>query len=231
MKYRVIFLLCVLLFASCGIWKDPAPDVSAAEEQPEPVRTGPVVYVYTSPEFSRSSLLEPLLDKYAPSGADDLVRLFTSVTELDDPAHGAIVLTIGADYGIIRPLSRLADNRKDLRILTLFSLADPVLLEYFSELVLDIDLDAELLTPESETRGIPVTDEDLSLLIVALVRYADERDWNLTRSQQLLSRLDMVFSDAGREGIPPGWDIRPYVDPDSGIRSRNHLKLHLPEEN
>jgi len=228
MKFRIIFVLITFLVASCGIWKESGSNVSVEEDQTAPVRTGPVVYVYTGPEFSRASLLEPLIAEYDPEAAGTLVRPFSSVSGLDEPEHGAIILTIGADANIIRPLTRLAERRRDLRILSLFSLDDPVLLEYFSELVVDSSTSRESSSPESETREIPVPDEELSLLVLSIVRYADERDWNRSRSEQLLGHLDSAFRSAGKNGIPPGWDVLPYTDPESGIRSRNHLTLHLP---
>lgn len=193
------------------------------------VRAIPALYIHTGPEFSRQSLLEPLIAEYGRIGSGGLLSVFASVQDLDEIPFSSVILTIGADSGIIRPLSRLAEQRRDLRIISLFSLEEPVLLEYFSEIVLDVALSDALLTPESETRGLPVNDRELSLLMVALVRSLEFRDWNKTRSGQLYEQLDELFREDDINGVPATWSIQPYTDPESGIRSRNHLQLQVRE--
>ena len=229
MKYRFFILTIVLSLVSCGLWKEqPAPsspdDVTDAKK-----RAIPALYVHTGPEFSRQSLLDPLVAEYGRTESGGLISVFTSVKELEELPYSAVVLTVGSDSGIIRPLSRLAGSRNDLRIISLFSLDDPVLLEYFSELVLDIALSGELLTPESETRGLPLGDREVSVLLVALVRSLEFRDWNKTRPEQLREQLDYSFRALGYDGVPNTWTLQHYLDPETGIRSRNHVQLSVQE--
>jgi len=176
------------------------------------------VYLYLGPDFSHRSILDLLAVDHGLSETGGSIHSFSAVSELEDLPFSSVVITVGADTGIIRPLSRLCESRNDLRIFSLFSLADPVLLEYCNELVLDIARDDTLMASEGESSAQTISDSSVVLLLETVFRYSAGRDWNLSREEQLLRELTAV---------PDGWTFLPYIDPDTGIRSRNHLQLHI----
>ena len=149
MKFRIIFVLITFLVASCGIWKESGSNVSVEEDQTAPVRTGPVVYVYTGPEFSRASLLEPLIAEYDPEVPVPWFARFL-------PFPGWMSRNTARSFSPSEPTPTLSGHspalRRDGAICAYcpFFPDDPVLLEYFSELVVDSAFGDELLTPESE---------------------------------------------------------------------------------
>ena len=230
MKTMILFLILPLVFTACGSRSDVDKTSESATSAVQKQKKLEMVYVYTGPEFNRLPLLAELTAEYGLAESGGSLVLVNSVTELENIPVASILLLVGADSRIVRPLSYFSANRLDVRIITLFPLVDAMEVECFSELVLDVSTSRDLLEAEASVGGSLVKDTDLAVLFLAAVRFAKHRNWNLNRIEQLNRELVISSQNAGRLALPTGWNITRFIDPETGIRSRNHLVLTVAEE-
>lgn len=232
-------VLFSVFFSSCGVpaQKKAAP---AAPVKVSRKTADHQVLVLLGPDYAdRPEILAPIIEEYGLSGSGGMVLplrypdSFTvdkkiRLSVLSDTAKlpsATIVVTVGAPEGIVRELVKIRAARPDMRIMSLFSADEVLPLEGVSSLVLDFAQAGELLAEENTA---PISDQDLSVLVLAAMLSAEETDAAISPLDSLVVSLDASRRILKLKTAGTGWKFASFVDPDTNLRSRNHVVLELP---
>lgn len=210
--------------------KAPAPRHRAADHQ---------VLVMLGPTYaSRPAILDGLISEYGLAGSGGMTfRLYypdsfkdgskTRLSILSERASDpsvTIVVTVGAPEGTVRELAKIREARPDVRVVTLFPDDDILPSESVSTLLVNLPEAGELLADEGASAASgSIDDAALGMLILASV-LAEEKP---VATEAPLARLTACLETARTllrlRKDETRFALAPYVDPDTGLRSRNHL--------
>jgi hypothetical protein len=182
-------------------------------------------YGYNEPEFVAKTLAA-LNNQFAGGNEEELVlpllfpndfrygRISLLNDMLGEHRVGGLI-AVGAPERTHAALARLQDSWKDTEggypVISLSPQDDALGIEAGSDLVLDIafEQDEELLEEQSIRRP-----EDAPEIIGALIRYVCLLQ-TMKQTVNPQSDLEELFGAL--------WNIRPYLDPETGLRSLNHF--------
>lgn len=236
----VAFALCAVLFSACGV---PAPQAAAAPAAPAKMFrkiADHQVLVLLGPDYAdRPEILAPIIEEYGLAGSGGMIlqlRYPDSFTVdkkirlsiLSDTAQlpsATVLLTVGSPEGFVRELVKIRASKPEMRIISLFSADEVLPLEGVSSLVLDYAQAGELLAEENTA---VLSDPDLSVLVLAAILSGEERDAALSPIEGLAVALDASRRILKSKASGSGWKFAAYIDPDTNLRSRNHVILELP---
>jgi len=208
--------------------------------QVKPPRRKPVdhkVVVMLGPLYAdRPAVTESLLAEYGVAGYGGMVELmpypaaFTRnglvrLSDLTDAVRSpgvTILVTVGAPEKTVTELNKLRADRRPLSVISVFPSDEYLPVEAVSDLVLDRSLSGEPLADE-ESSLIP--DADLGVLLLAAVLSGEEKDGSISPQLRLETSLDSAKILAHQKKSCAGWSFSPWIDPETGLRSRNHLVL------
>lgn len=134
------------------------------------------------------------------------------------------VITLGTPDGTVRELSRLHASRPELHILTLFPEDDALMVEAASELVIEQAVSSELLADED---GSALSNTDVSFLLFAVALSGESTD-KISPLRCIELSVERARQLSRDKKAATGWAFLPRIDPDTGLKSRNHVLLKLP---
>lgn len=254
-----LLVMAALGLASCGLFRpgnghstdtdggarDETPRAHAPRHKPADHR----VLVMIGPSFAgRPELLSPAVEEYGvlDSAIPESPGMMTVMTWPDsfivekrprlsklteaaeDPAV-TIVATLGAPEGTVRELNRLREARPDVRIVSLLGEDAALSLEAVSDLVLDRASPKGILEDENATPGSLLSDEAAGVLLLGALLSAEDRDQSAAPLVKLSVSLDAARSYARNRHFGSDWTVSAFVDPDTGLKSRNHLVVDIPQ--
>ncbi len=241
-----IFIVIAAFFSGCSASADKKAVSAAALSAsivPSKVSRKQVdhqVLILVGPEYTaRTSILAPIFEEFgvADSGGmviqmqypesfiiDKKIRLSVFSETAKEPTV-TVVVTVGAPEGIVRELMKIRAARPEMQIMSLFSADEVLPVEAVSNLVLDYAQAGELLAAENTA---VLSDTDLTVLILAAVLSGEESDSSIAPLDRLVVSLDASRRILKLKTAGAGWKIVPYVDPETNLRSRNHLVLQVP---
>lgn len=229
----------------------PATASAFAAEGPAKItvrkpRHGPAdhrVVVMLGEEYaSRPRLLEPLYAEYGIAGFGGMVvplswpgsflvekrpRL-SVLSEIAREPDTTILVTVGAPEGTVRELEKIRNTRPGMKILTLFPLDEPLPVEAVSDLVLDFKASDQPLADENAPSGPLLDDSSMGVILLALALAGEDLSSGVSPLDAVSGALDRAGSLARQKKEVSGWSFSSYVDPETGLRSRNHLVLSVP---
>lgn len=252
--------LIVFAFASCGRMgaskavssadgaqsQGETPKARAPHHKPADHR----ILVMLGPSFAgRPALVEPIIEEYGVLDPDipespgmmtimtwpdsfmveKHARLSLLKNAADDPEI-TIVATLGAPEGTVRELTRIHAARPDVKIVTLFAEDDGLPLEAVSDLLVDRTLPEGVLAGENSSPDAGISDAAAGVLLLGAVLSAEDRDATVPPLTKLTVGLDSARSLAKLKRIGSDWVTSPFVDPDTSLKSRNHLTIQIPPE-
>jgi hypothetical protein len=254
-----LLVMAALALASCGLFrpgngrstdkdggaKDETPRAHAPRHKPADHR----VLVMVGPSFAgRPELLSPVVEEYgvlddAIPESPGMMTVMTwpdsfivekrprlsKLTEAAEDPRVTIVATLGAPEGTVRELNRLRSSRPDLKILSLFGEDAALQLEAVSDLVLDRTSPKGILEDENATPGALLSDEAAGVLLLGALLSAEDRDQSTAPLVKLSVSLDAARSYARNRHFGSDWTVSAFVDPDTGLKSRNHLVVDIPQ--
>ena len=201
------------------------------------------VLVMLGPDFApRTAILDGMISEYGIAGSGGMtLQLFypesfmtgnkASLSVLKDKAMDplvSIIITVGAPERTVNELSRIRAARSDIKIVTLFQSDESLPTEAVSDLLIDYPVDTGLLADEN-TAGAEIlskfTDASLGALILGCALAEEKstsKDSPLTR---LNSGLETARTFMKLKQSDIGFTLKPYIDPDTTLRSRSHLVL------
>lgn len=249
---RIALLLCffVILFSGCS-GKAPSSgspaDVAEANVEDTSRKFPPrhrdadhIVVVMLGEDYvGRPAILDALVTEYGLSGFGGMVlrldypesfkegsrtRLAVLAERASDPSV-TVVLALGAPEGTVRELNKIRANAPGTKILNLFPLDETLPCEAVSDLVADYPSPDELLADENATppAGSSLLDDgSLAQLMLASVLA-----WDGTSPgapvELLSASLETARDLMKLKKNAAVWKLAPWVDPDTGLKSRNHL--------
>ena len=202
------------------------------------------------PSFAgRPALIEPIIEEYGVLDPDipespgmmtlmtwpdsfmveKHARLSLLKNAADDPQI-TIVVTLGAPEGTVRELTRIHAARPDVKIVTLFAEDDGLPLEAVSDLLVDRTLPEGVLAGENSSPDAGISDASAAVLLLGSVLSAEDRDATVPPLTKLTVGLDSARNLAKLRRVGSDWVISPFVDPDTSLKSRNHLTIQIPPE-
>ena len=226
-------------FSGCGV---PAPKetVAAAPAKISRKIADHQVLVLLGPDYSgRPAILSPIIEEYGLAGSggmilqllypdsftiDKKIRLSVLSETAKLPA-ATIIVTVGAPEGFVRELVKIRAAKPEICIISLFSADEVLPLEGVSSLVLDHAQAGELLAEEN---AVVMPDPDLSVLVLAAMLFGEEKDASIAPIDALAIALDSSRRILKLKTAGAGWKFASYLDPDTNLRSRNHVILELP---
>lgn len=257
-RFGAFVFLFVFSLASCGFFgsskavsgSDASGTVSETPKARAP-RHKPAdhrILVMLGPDFSgKPAVISELADEYGlldsaipespgmmtvltwPDSfmVEKHARLNVLKTAADDPAV-TIVVTIGAPEGTVRELVRIRAARPEVKIVTLFAEDNALPLEAVSDIVIDRVLPEGVLDDENSSASAGLTDEETGLLLLGSALSAEEKDLTVPPLARLTTALDAARGLSKQKRLGSDWVFSPFIDPDTGLRSRNHLTVEIP---
>jgi hypothetical protein len=117
--------------------------------------------------------------------------------------------------------------KPELRMVSLFPADDAFQMEAVNSILIEYPSSGDIL--ESENAVAPVAPlVDLDVLMLAATLAAEETDASISPLDAFSTALDASRSLLRRKPALAGWTFVPYVDPETGLRSRTHLLLTAP---
>jgi hypothetical protein len=143
-----------------------------------------------------------------------------------------IIVTVGAPEGTVNVLNRIRAANPSIKIVSLFPLDDALSVEAVSDIVADYPVPKEILSSENAaaaSSSVPgsagsVNDSSLGLLVLASV-LAEEGPSSDAPQARLAASLETARSLMKMKKTDASWNLSPWADPDTGLKSRNHLLL------
>lgn len=257
-RFGAFVLLFVFTLASCGRFGSPKAvsgnDVSGAPTETPKARAPrhkPAdhrILVMLGPDFTgKPAVVSEMADEYGlldsaipespgmmtvltwPDSfmVEKHARLSVLKTAADDPAV-TIVVTIGAPEGTVRELTRIRAARPDIRIVTIFAEDDALPLEAVSDFVVDRVLPEGVLADENASASAGLSDDESGLLLLGSTLSAEEKDLTVPPLARLTLGLDTARGLSKQRRLGSDWVLASFIDPDTGLRSRNHLTVEIP---
>ena len=202
------------------------------------------VIVMLGPEYAnRPAVLDAMTSEYGLAGAGGMtVKLLypesfkvSGITRISVLAERAaesgmtIIVTVGAPENTVTVLNKIHAVNPAIKIVNLFPLDDALSVEAVSDIVADYPAPKEILSDENAPASAvaaagSVSDASIGLLILASA-LAEEGPAVDAPEVRLAASLEMArsFMKMKKSDIP--WNIARWIDPDTGLKSRNHLLL------
>ena len=242
-------------FVSCGGRISVAADdvgsadgvhAERASVQPWRTKSSMRILAVVGQDFTGSdAIVAPLLDEYGSASdggtvvvmkypesfrVDGIVRISRMAEAAGE--HNADI-RIGRHSRRMRQcLEQAKDSNSSLRVLSLLPREETLAMEALSDLVIDPEISSGML---DEEKAPVVPEADLSLLLLSAVLAADKES---SASGKIASKglsaesLEAALASARkRSGLKTAcldWTFASYVDPDSGLKARNHLVFRRP---
>ncbi len=196
------------------------------------------VVVFLGEDYAnRPLVLESLISEYGIMGEGGMVTVlrypdslkvngairFSALSEQVNKPGVTAVVAIGGPDGTVRELSKIRAANPSIRVVSLFSYEDSLSVEAASDIAVDVPAPVDALANESAATS-PLDDTALGVLVLASVLAADG-----SREAAPLDALSgaVVNADAllKLKNSAPKMCFAPWVDVDTGLKSRNHLVL------
>lgn len=254
MKHSVALILAVSLsLVACANRESSVAgtyaggnDARAAAEKSFPPRkraSDHKVIVMLGEDFAkRPAILDPVIAEYGLSGFGGMtvplkypesfiVGTKTRLAALAE--HAAVdgvtvVVTVGAPEGTLAELNKVRSINPSMKIVTLFSSDDTLPVEAVSDIVCMDARDDKLLSDESSTlAALSADDASLGLLVLASVFAAEgiPSDGAHTPEATFESSVASAADLMKLKKNAPTWSVAPWVDPDTGLKSRKNLSV------
>ena len=198
------------------------------------------------PEYAnRTAVLDAMTYEYGLDGAGGMtVKLLypesfkvSGIARISVLAERAakpgvtIIVTVGAPEGMIAVFNKIHAANPAIKIVNLFPLDDALPIEAVSDIVADYPAPKELLSKEKAPAANAATDgtgsasdASLGLLILASV-LAEEGPAVDAPDARLVASLETARSLMKMKKSDIPWNVSRWVDPDTSLKSRNHLLL------
>ena len=128
----------------------------------------------------------------------------------------------------MRELVRIRAARPEVKIVTLFAEDNALPLEAVSDIVIDRVLPEGVLDDENASASAGLTDEESGLLLLGSALSAEEKDLTVPPLARLTTALDAARNLSKQKRLGSDWVFSAFIDPDTGLRSRNHLTVEIP---
>lgn len=240
--YAILACCTVLLFfplvSSCKakpVADVPVPPVSPSPE-PQKIADHQVLVMLGSDYSLRTSLLDGLVSEYGLNTAggmllplfypesftrDKRIRL-SLLSETAALGETTIVVVVAGPEGTARELSKIRNAHPSMQIISLFPQEDILALEAVSSLVIDYTVAGDLLAAEDIAF---LSDSEIGVLLLASVLFGEDPDPAVSPLLRLTRALDSARSALKQKNTGPKWSIASYVDPETNLRSWNHVML------
>ncbi len=244
MKRVVFFLACSLSLASFGcsgrnpsffpsVDADTGSETAPAEAQVRKPRRAPadfrVVLLAGDDYADRPAVASFLLSEYGDAGNGGMLLRPETLRGVETLPEGSILLLLGAPDSAIRDLVRLRDSVGRLFVVSLFSEGDALPLESACDIVVDLAAGGELLADETSVSPSVFSDYELGFLLYTAalafdVEGFDDKTPAERRPATLLAdALVRARSHSRNRTAGASWAFAPFVDPETGLRSANHI--------
>ena len=252
---RAVFLFaCFAMIAGCSrTGSGKADDVQGSGDAlkvraPRHKPADHRILVMLGPGFTgRAALLQGLTEEYGlydPALPDSpgmmtvlswpdsfIVEKRPRLTVLKDSADDSaitVIVTIGAPEGTVRELTRIRAAHPEKKIVTLFAEDSGLPLEAVSDVLLDRTAPSGVLADEASLTAASLSDQELGLLLLGATLSAEDRDSTTSPLTKVSVSLDAARNLMKLKGVGQNWLLSAYIDPDTALRSRNHLTVEIP---
>lgn len=237
------FILCVfpVVFFGCNE-KKSADAIDLPDLFSKKTSDHQVVVMLGSDYSNRLELLDGLVSQYGIAGSGGMVlRLlypdsftvnkkisFAKLSEAAASPLTTIIVTVGAPEGTVLQLAKIRNSYPQMQIISLLPMDEGIQLEAVSSLVIDYTGSGSLL---SEENLAVLPDIELGLLIFAAVLSGEKIDESLSPLVRMSNALDSAKRILKLNNTGSLWKFSAYVDPETNLRSRNHLLLETGKGN
>lgn len=142
------------------------------------------------------------------------------------------VVALGAPAGFSREFAKIREARPAMPVVALICDDETLPLEASCGIVVDYattdaagvsvrDDDAAAGAALADEASSAIPDADLSLLLLAAVHYA--RGTEAAPVDRMTAAMTRAARETRQRGAQDGWSFEHFADPDTGLRSSNHL--------
>ncbi len=220
--------------------EDDAVSAEAQVRKPRRAMADFRVVLLAGEDFAaRPAVASFLLSEYGDAGDGGMLVRLPTLRGLETLPEDSILLLLGAPDSVVRDLVRLRDSVPRLSVVSLFSAAEALPLEEACDLVIDLAAGGELLADETSVSPSALPDAELGFLLYTAALACDqakggeppsgetssaERGPAARKAAGLLpDALVRARSYSKNKSAGATWVFTPFVDPDTGLRSANHL--------
>ncbi len=178
---------------------------------------------------ARPAVASFLLSEYGDAESGGMLLRRESLRAVESLPEGSIILLLGASDSVVRDLVRLRDSVERLRVVSLFCDGDVLPLEEACDIVVDLAVTGDLLADERTTAPSTLPDAELGFLLytAALAFDVDGFDAKPPAEKRpsalLADALVRARSYAKNRTAGASWSFAPFSDPETGLRSANHM--------
>lgn len=168
---------------------------------------------------------------------DSSLRLVRETVREEQPD---ILITLGAPEGTLRELRAVREEFPDIRIVSIFPADDPLPVEAVSNLMIDQEVPAAVLSPDGDPALMPEEEaaadfsgREAAVLLLGAAFAMESGDLSATGSEILASGMQLAGTVAKEGGLiypVPDWEFLPAADPETGIKSMKHVLIRKTEE-
>ncbi len=212
--------------ANAGV---PEKAAAPAKKTPRHAQDGRRVAVYAGASYGSRPVFGGLETEYGLAEEGGMLFYPETLDAAASEERLTAVIALGAPERTVRGLERLRSTRPGVTIVSVFPADEVLSVEAVSDLVIDIPAASGLLADENASSSAFVSDAELSTLLAVAALFAEQ-----DADQAPLARFDSALQAARKDLRDPvagrDWVISPYLDADTGLRSRNHLVIDLGGE-
>lgn len=228
--------------AAGGVGSADGVRAEKASVQPWRTKSSTRILAVVGQDFAESdAIVAPLLAEYGSASdggavvvmmypesfkVDGIVRI-SRMAEAAGEHNADILVSVGIPEGCVNALGKARDANASLRVLTLLPREETLSMEALSDLVIDPEISSGML---DEEKAPVVPEADLGLLLFSAVLAAEKDSSvsgkiasNVLSAESLDAALASARKRSGMKTACPDWTFASYVDPESGLKARNHL--------
>lgn len=212
-----------------------APEKTVFRRKPENRR---IVLALGASWSNRPVILKHLLSEYGDLSSGGILQILNypedflvegrvRLSVLTAVASDALVdtlITLGTPQGTARELLRLHASRPELHIITLFPEDDALEVEAASDFVLEQAAPSELLADETASA---ISDSDVSFLLLVAAFAGEQNILELSPLTFIEKAIEKAHKLKYKKNGTQEWKMLPRIDPDTGLKARNHMLLEI----
>lgn len=187
---------------------------------------GRYIAVWLGPAWnSRRDILDDLHAEFGQFAEGGAVLAVNTMEEVRGVSPVRILVTVAVPERSVRELERLRASDPEIQILSVFPMDEVLPVEAVSDLVLDLPAASDILSGEAEDTAFNFPSTELSsLLYVSVLALESE---SAPAPDRFSSALKLAREASRNQSVGSSWTVSAWKDPDTGIRSRNHLVIAM----
>ncbi len=187
---------------------------------------GRYIAVWLGPSWSdRRDILDDLHAEFGQFADGGAVLSVTTIEEVRGLSPVRILVTVAVPERSVRELERFRASDPEIQILSVFPMDEVLPVEAVSDLVLDLPAASDILSGEAEDTAFSIPATELSSLLYVSV-LALETD-SSPAPDRFSAALKLAREASRNQSVGSSWTVSAWKDPDTGIRSRNHLVIAM----